>query len=349
MDALRCLLAVWEEDTVLKDLRQCVGEEQAVLGELAGGVDKGEEEDEDDELDEGEFCVPRKPLFIVSDCTGESAERTLNAALGQFAHCFDRSCPINLSVYKFVRTISDLDAIVQEAAAVDALILFTLVDPGVNSALVEKCREANVRQFDMWTKLLDVLEDYLDERRAGRPGRKQRVDEQYDKMIECIEFSRQEDDGVNPKRWHEAHLLLLGPSRSGKTPLSFYLAQRGYKVANYPLVPGESPPKELMEIEQSKIVALTINPQRLSAIRSTRMKGLNMKASSNYAALSSLKKELQWCHDLYRKHGWPVLDTTDAGIEENAAEIMRLMDARAGGPVKNAVTESYGKISPSCM
>jgi regulator of PEP synthase PpsR (kinase-PPPase family) len=127
------------------------------------------------------------------------------------------------------------------------------------------------------------------------------------------------------------------------------MAQRGYKVANYPLVPGESLPEELSEVEQDKIVALTIAPQRLAAIRSTRMKGLKMKASSNYAAMSNLKKELQWCNDLYRKRGWPVLDTTDAGIEENAAEIMRMLAARKGGPIKNAVTESYGNISPSCM
>merc|ERR1712007_197590 len=179
---------------------------------------------------------------------------------------------------------------------------------------------------DLWSPLLDKMEGYLHINRLGIPGRRQFADEKYMQMIECIEYTRTLDDGVQPKRWGEADLMLIGPSRSGKTPLAFFMAQRGYKVANYPIVPDENIPKELYELDQRRIFALTIDPAKLASIRSTRMRTLKMGRRTVYADRSSVQQEMQWINRLYRENPtWMVVDTTDTGIEESCAKILQTL------------------------
>merc|ERR1712176_410427 len=151
-----------------------------------------------------------------------------------------------------------------------------------NKTMVEQCEEQGVEHHDLWSQLLSKLEGYFDTRSSGIPGRRQIVDDQYMQLIECIEYTRTLDDGVQPKKWQEADIMIIGPSRSGKTPLAFFLAQRGYKVANYPLVPDEDIPKELFELDPKRVFALTIQPEKLSSIRNTRMKILKMGSKSSY-------------------------------------------------------------------
>lgn len=309
----------------------------------------GEEDDPEGE-DDGAFCVPRKPIYVVSDSTGESAERAVNKALTQFTHCFgDGSCPVDIIIYKFVNSQDVMVQIVEEAAQVNAMIIFTLVEPDMLNAMQSMCNERGVRFFDMWSPLLHTLGGFLDAEPQGRPGIRQSADSRHLIMIECIEFAREADDGTDPKRWHEADVLLVGPSRAGKTPLAMYLAQRGYKVANYPLVYDEDPPSELWKVDQSKIFALNIEPEKLAKVRQMRAKAFKMGSRSEYSAVEGIRRELRWCNDIYRKNKWLVLDTTYAGVEENSSEIMRVLTARRGGPLKNAVTEHFGDISPSCV
>jgi len=162
----------------------------------------------------------------------------VDSALGQFSHCFERSSSVDMTLYRFCSE-AEVEGIVELAKSRDAFIVYTLVDPIVNSIMVKECESAGVEYHDLWGRLLEKLEGYFDATRSAVPGQKQVVDEKYYQMIECIEYTRTLDDGVLPHRWAEADIIILGPSRTGKTPLSFFMAQRGYKVANYPLVPDE--------------------------------------------------------------------------------------------------------------
>eukprot|EP00913_Durusdinium_trenchii_P025615 g24042.t1 len=168
-------------------------------------------------------------------------------------------------------------------------------------------------------------------------------------IVKAIEYTRKVDDGVLPHLWDECDIMLIGPSRAGKTPLSFYLAQRGYKVANYPLVPEEEPPKdrssfELFELDQQKCFALQIKPERLQEIRTQRMKQFN-RSNTKYANLTNIKKEVSWIKNFYLRKGpkWPIIDTSNAGVVETAARIMEILDRRKG----DAVAASY-QSSEAC-
>jgi len=347
LDIFATMVVVFGEARSEATFDRCVDEERAVYSDMMDGstgrVRFGSgppvaetalgDEDEDDEDDEGDgdYCsVVSKPIFIVSDCTGESAERTVQCSLGQFGHCFDRSCPADTTTFRFC-TRGMIEEIVKQAKARKAFIVFTLVDPLANQKMVECCQEHDVENHDLWSPLLEKLEGYLDTTRQGVPGRRQFADEEYMQLVECIEYTRTLDDGVQPHRWKEADIMILGPSRSGKTPLAFFMAQRGYKVANYPLVPGEDIPKELWEFDQSRVFALDIDAQKLTGIRNNRMKTLRMGSKTSYAALNKVKDELNWCKNLYRKNsGWTVLDTSDSGIEETSARILLALDQGRG-------------------
>jgi len=336
---------VFGEGRVKAALEECLRTEQAVchmMLDSSSGPSSGsaisqdalgemDDDDDEDDDDDGDYCsIFAKPVLIVSDCTGESAERTVSSALGQFGHCFDRSYPADITTYRFVN-VGMLHDIVLTAQKRGALIVFTLVEPNTNQAMAKLCEDYGVEYHDLWTPLLNKLEGYFETTSLGVPGRKQGVDEKYMKLIECIEYTRQLDDGVQPKKWKGADLMIIGPSRSGKTPLAFFMAQRGFKVANYPIVPDEPIPDELWQLDQGRIFALTIEPQKLSKIRNTRMETLQMGARSSYAKLGKVQEELDWCRNLYRKNPqWTVLDTSDSGIEENCARIMMMLEERGG-------------------
>lgn len=355
LEIISSAIAIFGEHMTAEDLRICVKEEQSVYDELLDGstgrvrfgsaLTSSEtllsEEDEDEEEDEGDgdFCtVESKPIFIVSDCTGESAERTVLCSLGQFEHCFERSCPADITTFRFTN-VSMIKDIVKQAQDRKAFIVYTLVDPIANARMVECCERFDVKRHDLWSPLLEKLEGYFDASRLGIPGRRQFVDERYMQLIECIEYTRTLDDGVQPQRWREADIMILGPSRSGKTPLSFFMAQRGYKVANYPLVPDEEVPKELWHLAQDRVFALDIDPKKLTNIRNTRMKALKMGAKTSYALLSNVREELDWCKQLYRRNPqWTVIDTSDAGIEEICARILMTLAER--GSIESRISNA---------
>ncbi|CAK0812590.1 unnamed protein product, partial [Prorocentrum cordatum] len=339
-DIMAAAVRIFGERRVETELMTCIKEENEVSREMLDGSsgrvrfgarpgeDPAAEDDADD--DEGDACdisAALRPVFIVSDCTGESAQHTVDSALGQFSHCFDRSTSVNMTVYRFCSE-AEIEGIVALAKEKGAFIVHTLVDPRVNAALVEQCDSAGVDHHDLWGRLLEKLEGYFDVTRSAIPGQRQVVDEKYFQMIECIEYTRTLDDGVLPHRWAEADIIILGPSRTGKTPLSFFMSQRGYKVANYPIVPGEDLPKELWDFDQDRVFALTIDPQKLSSIRSNRMQTLKMGSGTAYAKASKVQEEIAWCRALYKKNPrWTVLDTTYAGIEESSASIMKVRKA----------------------
>mmetsp|Transcript_21244 Transcript_21244/g.56781 ORF Transcript_21244/g.56781 Transcript_21244/m.56781 type:complete len:503 (-) Transcript_21244:158-1666(-) len=278
------------------------------------------------------LCDTTTEIFVVSDGTGESASMSLNHALRQFHHCFRATGGRSrTTIYRFVRSADEAKQIIAEATKRKALVVYTVTDRTVHAALEKECLDAGVQSVDLWASLFTTLESVLGAERSGVIDQRQAVSVEYMHIVEAIEYTRKVDDGVLPKLWAEADIMLVGPSRSGKTPLAFYLAQRGLKVANYPLVPDEEPPKELFEIDQEKCFALIIAPEKLQKIRMERMAQFG-RQSSSYASIANVRKEVAWMKQFFISQGpaWPVIDTTNAGLVEVAAHIFEILDRRKG-------------------
>lgn len=286
-------------------------------------------------------CTLPKPIFVVSDCTGESASNTVRAALGQFEQCTNMSLPTNMSIHRFIDTEKQVHQVIYEASQENALVVYTLADPVIQHAMKSAAHFHQVQAVDLWGSLLVEMESHLQMVRSGVPLAKRSsanktLSRDYFRMIEAVEYTRKQDDGAMPQHWGDADILLLGVSRTGKTPLSIYLGQRGFKVANLPLVPINDKlhiPKQLYEIDQMRIVGLLIDPEVLQAMRSTRMKAMGVGGErSNTGAYSSrlqCRHEVQLAKDLYQRNPtWPVLDVTHRAVEESAARILQIMAER---------------------
>eukprot|EP00435_Cladocopium_sp_Y103_P004617 s4493_g1.t1 len=303
-----------------------------------------DDEDEDDEGD-GDTCAASQlvNIFVLSDSTGESANASVKTAAAQFEYCSGSTCATSrATVYRFVRSAAEIKTIVQAAKKSNALLVYTIMDPKLQRVLVEECTAKELECIDLWGPLLSSFERRFGAKRSGKAGRRQTVSDDYMTIVKAIEYTRKVDDGVLPHLWDECDVMLIGPSRAGKTPLSFYLAQRGYKVANYPLVPEEEPPKELFEIDQQKCFALQIKPERLREIRTQRMKQFN-RSNTQYANLTNIKKEVSWIKNFYLRKGpkWPIIDTSNAGVVETAARIMEILDRRKGDAVAASYQQSH--------
>eukprot|EP00929_Paragymnodinium_shiwhaense_P116819 TRINITY_DN8676_c0_g1_i1.p1 TRINITY_DN8676_c0_g1~~TRINITY_DN8676_c0_g1_i1.p1 ORF type:complete len:658 (+),score=171.85 TRINITY_DN8676_c0_g1_i1:57-2030(+) len=326
LEVVAGLVRIYGEDRVAKEWAACAQDE--------GAICKVMEKQQLRAMEDGESCpvdLGNKSIYIVSDCTGETAEKTVIAALGQFQHCFERELPADVSTFRFTSDAM-LEEIVQQAAASEALIVYTLVDPSTNDTMVTLCNDYGVTFCDLWSDLLAKFEGFYSAKHLGRPGRPDAKSEKYTMMIECIEYTKQLDDGVDPSRWQEADLILVGPSRSGKTPLAYFMAQRGVKVANYPLVPNEMVPNELLKFDPDRVFALRVQPSKLIAHRTTRMKTFQLEGGTrgtNYTNQGKVFEELAWVDKLYKDNpGWTVLDASEAGVEENCAHIFSLLEKR---------------------
>jgi regulator of PEP synthase PpsR (kinase-PPPase family) len=269
------------------------------------------------------------PIFVVSDSTGDTAAATVRAALAQFEDYL-----VNIKVYSHVTEVRRLQALMRLAAKEHALVVFTLVNPAVRAKLLDAAEKFDFPFVDLLGGLLGELADYLGGLTPrGTPGRRTVLSDEYFRRIEAVEFTVKHDDGAEPRHLRNSDIVLAGVSRTSKTPLSTYLAQKGWKVANIPLVLGIEPPPELFEIDQDKIFALTIEPETLHAIRMARIKNLGLSSSTNYGHIEHIFMELEYAHDIFRKNpSWPVIDVTRRAIEESAAVILKIFHERRQGP-----------------
>ena len=273
-----------------------------------------------------------RSIFVVSDATGETAERVVRAALRQFDL---GEPPIDLRVFPHLRHEHDVDTVVAEARAVGALLVSTLVRAEERSLLHKKCDERGVQCVDLIGSLLGRLASYFSVQPRGIPGLLHTVSDEYYQRMEAIEFTVQSDDGRDPQSLQRADLVLVGISRTSKTPLSIYLAQKGYKVANVPLVLDLPPPPELFELQSrhrdgqdapsTRVFALTIQPDALLQIRRERLLRLHMTPDTSYGQRDYILREIYAARALYSAHPeWPVIDITGKAIEETAADILRI-------------------------
>lgn len=277
-----------------------------------------------------------KAIYLVSDGTGWTAEHAVSAALGQFEHCLvNRGCSVSTHLFSGIDDIEHLMEIVKHAGKEGALLVYTLADPSMAASCKKACELWGVPSLDVLGPIIEAIGSHLGVSPLGLPrgaaGRKSSLSEDYFRRIEAIEFTIKQDDGALPHNLHKADIVLTGVSRTGKTPLSIYLAQKGYKVANVPIVMGIELPKTLFEIDQDKVFGLTINPVVLQSIRRTRAKsmGLAEDKSSNYAEMDYVKEELECAGKIFAQNPtWPIIEVTSKAIEETAAVILRLYHDR---------------------
>lgn len=261
-------------------------------------------------------------LHIVSDATGETAARLVLALEAQFPEQ-----PFEEIRHPRVETVEDLHIAVREARGRPAVMVYTLVEPALREAMRQLCRRARVHYCDLLGHPIDSIARVSGMAARMTPGARPPLDHTYFRRIEAIEFAVKYDDGVGGGL-DEADLVLVGVSRTSKTPLSMYLGYLGYKAANVPIVTGVDPPKSLFEINPAKIVGLTIDAQRLAEIRELRVQSMGAPRR-RYADLNAVYEELERAADVHRRLGCPVIDVSELSVEETAMRIVRLVSERA--------------------
>jgi regulator of PEP synthase PpsR (kinase-PPPase family) len=265
--------------------------------------------------------APPVELHVVSDSTGETATRLVHALEAQFPEQ-----PFKEVRHPRIETSDDLALAVQRMKGRRAVAVYTLVEPELRDAMRRLCRRARVHYCDLLGHPIESVARVSGMTARMTPGRRAALDDTYFKRIEAIEFAVKYDDGVG-SGLHEAEIVLVGVSRTSKTPLSMYLGYLGYKTANVPIVKGIEPPRELYEIEPAKIVGLTIDAARLADIRSTRARHMGASRRA-YAELVDIYDELEEAAAIHRRLGCPVLEVSELSIEETAHRIIGLVDRR---------------------
>jgi len=262
-------------------------------------------------------------LHLVSDSTGETLEMIAKAALAQFDNP-----AVNRHFWPMVRSLQHLDRIAPDLAQNPGLVLYTLVNPETRARLEEHCRHLGLPSLAVMDQVAAALEAHLGQEQLQKPGRQHAMDEEYFRRVEAIQYTIAHDDGLGYEDWEQADIVLAGVSRSSKTPTAIYLANRGYKVANIPLVVESPPPKALFGLRHPLVVGLTSAPDRLIQIRRNRLLTLNETGETAYVDNERVKEELQFARRMFADNGWPVIDVTRRSIEESAAAIIRLVQER---------------------
>ncbi len=267
----------------------------------------------------------RLKVIVISDGTGETASAITRAAMTQF-----QDKEIFFTRYKNIRTKEQIDAIFQEAAIHHDIVVYTIVSVELRAYIAELSKRDHVRSVDVIGPLLTTFSNFFEAEPNYQPGLLHAVNDQYFKRVAAIEFTLNHDDGKNMNSLDEADVVLVGISRTSKTPLSMYLSLEGIKVVNVPIVMGVTLPEKLFQIDQRKIFGLTIDPDNLFQIRKNRLSRLGLaKEEGDYADISKLVDEIEWANRIFSENKrWPVFNVTGKALEETAAEILKLLNMR---------------------
>jgi regulator of PEP synthase PpsR (kinase-PPPase family) len=264
-------------------------------------------------------------IHLVSDSTGE----TLNAMARAVCARFEDVLPIE-HIYPLVRSTRQLDRVSVEIQNAPGLVIHTIVDPELRALLEQQCRTLDVSCIAALDPLVSAMARYLGAAISTRVGAQHNLDNDYFNRMEALNYAIGHDDGQSAQDLDSADVVLVGISRTSKTPTSIYLAHRGVKAANVPLVPGAQLPEKLFELKRALIVGLTASPDRLISIRRNRLLSLKEDRDSSYIDVDSVREETIMARRLYEKHGWPVIDVTRRSVEETAAAIINLLTAGRG-------------------
>lgn len=273
--------------------------------------------------DAAESFMARFHLHLLSDSTGETLEMIAKAALAQF----DDSDVVR-HFWPMVRSQQHLDRVMGEIAANPGIVFFTLVNDETRETLETRCEALGLPAIAVLDGVTDALASLLGQEAKGRPGRQHKLDEAYFARVDAIQFTIAHDDGIGWGNWEEADIVLAGVSRSSKTPTSIYLANRGYKVANIPIVVESPPPAALFGLKHPLVVGLTTAPDRLIAIRRNRLLSLSQTPDTDYVDQDKVESELRYAKRMFADNSWPVIDVSRRSIEETAAAVINLYNER---------------------
>lgn len=269
-------------------------------------------------------------LHLVSDATGETIHSVARACLSQF----EGVEPVEHN-WALIRTQSQILKVVASVEENPGVVMFTLVNEELREALLEGCRRLQIPCIAVLDPVIASLGNFLGVKAKGMPGRQHIMDAEYFGRIDAMTFALHHDDGQAVQNLQEAEIILAGVSRTSKTPTCIYLANRGIKAANIPIVPGVPVPEELTKLRNKPgepfVVGLTKDPARLVQVRRNRLQMLSQDANTDYVDLESVREEVSAARRLCTKYNWPVIDVTRRSIEESAAAILQLYERRGAG------------------
>ena len=265
-------------------------------------------------------------LHLVSDATGETLSAVAKAALVQF----EEAEPVE-HLWTMIRTRAQVARVVEGVLESPGLVFFTMVDRQLRAMLQEECRRHRIVSVSVLDPVMGALASYLGAEADARPGRQHVMDAEYFHRIDAMHYCLAHDDGHGVDHLREAEVVLVGVSRTSKTPTCIYLANRGIKAANVPVVPSLPFPEMLSELGETLVVGLTASADRLVQIRRNRLLSINEISGTDYADIAAVKEELVYARRLFAKNGWPVIDVTRRSIEETAAAVMNVMARRRTG------------------
>lgn len=258
-------------------------------------------------------------VYVVSDSLGDTAESVAKATVSQFDENID------IIRVPFIRHTEQIQRVIDEAAERGAVVCHTLVSAELRADFERIAEAKHVKYVDILGPMLNMVGTVSTTRPRMKPGIIHKLDEEYFKKVEAIEFAVKYDDGKNPAGFEKADVVLIGVSRTSKTPLSMYMAHKKFKVANLPLVPEVQLPEEIFHVPPYRIVGLIIDPYKLNTIRSERMKALGFSGTANYTDIDRIEDELSYAKEVMRQLHCPVIDVSNKAIEETATRIMSIV------------------------
>ncbi|WP_281299938.1 MULTISPECIES: pyruvate, water dikinase regulatory protein [unclassified Iodidimonas] len=262
-------------------------------------------------------------LHLVSDSTGETLEAMAKAALVQF-----EDARAEKHIWPMVRTARQMERIMEFIEDRPGLVMYTLVNEDIRRELTRHCSALNIQHVSVLDPVISALGQFLGAQSRGLPGRQHEMDRDYFDRIDALHFTMAHDDGQMAHDLLAADIILVGVSRTSKTPTSIYLANKGFKTANIPFVPNAVLPPELYGPLNALVVGLTASPDRLVQVRTNRLRSMREAPSTSYVDMEAVKLEVLACRRLCSDNHWPVIDVTRRSIEETAAAILRLHSAR---------------------
>lgn len=262
-------------------------------------------------------------IYVLSDSVGETAELVMKAGLSQF-----KNGDYKIQRVPYVEDKETIDEFLLQAKLNSSLVGFTLINPDLRAYLNQRSQEIDIEAIDIMGPIMDSMERVFSDQPRLEAGLVHKLDEDYFKKIEAIEFAVKYDDGRDPRGITRADIVLIGVSRTSKTPLSQFLAHKRYKVANVPIVPEVDPPEELMMVDPKKCIGLRISSEKLNGIRKERLKALGLGDQATYANVKRIEEELAFFNDVVGKIGCPVIDVSHKAVEETANLIIRMQQER---------------------
>ncbi|MDT8859653.1 kinase/pyrophosphorylase [Alkalihalobacillus sp. MEB130] len=269
--------------------------------------------------------MTKEVVYVVSDSVGETAELMVRAVASQF-----NGGEVEIEHVSYVEDIQDVDKVIRASIETNSIIAYTLVIPSLKNYLQERANEEGIVAVDLMNPLMEAFTQKFKKEPNRQPRLMRKLDANYFRRVEAVEFAVKYDDGQDARGIQRADIVLIGVSRTSKTPLSMYLAHKRYKVANVPLVPEVSPPPELFQISKNKCVGLVITPDKLNEIRKERLKNLGLGVAK-YADLDRILEELDYAEKIMKRIGCPIINVSNKAVEETADLLLAMLKKRGVG------------------